>query len=315
MDKLDKLDKLDNYNYSELLDYCGRNGVEYEQNAPLAPLSSMKVGGVCDVLVKPQTTQQIKGLVELCKNNGLKLFVLGKGTNVMFGDYHGVILNMAEFNAVSVDGGTITAQAGASLTAVCRAALEHSLSGVECLFGIPGSVGGALYMNAGAYGAEMKDVVQSAEVLNSSGEIVEISANEMDLSYRHSAFQGRGDCILSVTMKLADGNAEEIKAKMDEVMQKRKDKQPLEYPSCGSTFKRPKEGFAAAMIEECGLKGYSIGGAQVSAKHSGFVINKGGATLADIRALVEHVKKTVLAHNGVELECEMMIIENQSLFT
>ena len=151
--------------------------------------------------------------------------------------------------------------------------------------------------------------------IDENGRICEISAEDMDLSYRHSVFQGRGDCILSVTMKLADGNAEEIKAKMDEVMQKRKDKQPLEYPSCGSTFKRPKEGFAAAMIEECGLKGYSIGGAQVSSKHSGFVINKGGATLADIRALVEHVKKTVLAHNGVELECEMMIIENQSLFT
>lgn len=300
-----------NYNYSELLDFCKQNEVEFEQNAPLAALSSMRVGGSCDVLVKPRDKQSLKSVVEICKKNSLALFVLGRGSNVLFGDYHGVILHTAGLCSVSVDGNTITAHAGATLAMVCKAALENSLSGVECLFGIPGSVGGALYMNAGAYGAEMKDVVQSAEVLNSDGEIVEISADEMDLSYRHSAFQGRGDCILSVTVKLADGNADEIKAKMDEVTQKRKDKQPLEYPSCGSAFKRPKEGFAAAMIEECGLKGYSIGGAQVSEKHSGFVINKGGATLDDIKALVEHVKKTVMEHNGVELECEMMIIENQ----
>lgn len=303
------MDKLGNY--SELLDFCKQNEVEFEQNAPLAALSSMRVGGKCDILVKPRDKQSLKSVVEICKKCGLPLFVLGRGSNVLFGDYHGVILHTAGLCSVSVDGDRITAEAGATLAMVCRAALENSLSGMECLFGIPGSIGGALYMNAGAYGAEMKDVVKSAEVLNSDGEIVEITASEMDLSYRHSAFQGRGDCILSVTMKLADGNADEIKAKMDEVTQKRKEKQPLEYPSCGSTFKRPKDGFAAAMIDECGLKGYTIGGAQVSDKHSGFVINKGGATLDDIKALVEYIKKTVMEHNGVELECEMMIIEKQ----
>lgn len=300
-------------NYSQILSLCEKAEIQYELNADLSVLSSMRVGGKCDLLVKPHTQQQLQQVFGDCKENGIPFFILGKGSNVVFGDYHGVIVHTVGLSEISVCGDTITAGCGASLAAVCRTAYENGLGGMENLFGIPASVGGALYMNAGAYGGEMRDVVRSAKVLNKSGEIVEIFADEMELSYRHSAFQSGEDCILSVTMQLCRKNPDkinEIKARMDEVMQKRRDKQPLEFPSCGSTFKRPENGFAAAMIEECGLKGFSIGGAQVSAKHSGFVINKGGATLLDIKKLVSHIKQTVREYNGVELECEMLIIEN-----
>ncbi len=262
------------------------------------------------MLVRPHTEQQLKNIMAVCRKDGLTPFILGKGSNVLFGDYHGVIIHTAQLSDIEVSGNIITAGCGASLAAVCKTALDNALGGMECLFGIPGSVGGALFMNAGAYGTEMRDVVLSARVLNKSGEIVEVSADEMELSYRHSVFQSGKDCILSVAVQLCKDNPDEIKARMDEVTHKRREKQPLEYPSCGSTFKRPANGFAAAMIEECGLKGFSIGGAEVSTKHSGFVINKGAATLDDVKKLVSHIKQTVREHNGVELECEMLIIEN-----
>ena len=164
-------------------------------------------------------------------------------------------------------------------------------------------------MNAGAYGGEMKDIVTSARCVNERGEIIAIPAKEMNLRYRGSVFSENGWCILSVTMTLKPGDKTSIKARMDELMQRRRDKQPLEYPSCGSTFKRPKDGFAAALIEECGLKGFAVGGAQVSEKHSGFVINRGGATFEDVMALVAHIKNVVREQKGVELECEMLIVD------
>lgn len=296
--------------YSHIISLCDKEEIELLRNAPLSGLSTMRIGGSCDVLVRPHTGQQLKNIMAVCQKDGLTPFILGKGSNVLFGDYHGVIVHTAQLSDIEVSGNIITAGCGASLAAVCRTAFENALGGVENLFGIPASVGGALYMNAGAYGSEMRDVVRSARVLNETGEIVEISADSMELSYRHSVFQKKNCCILSVTMQLFQKNQSDIKAQMEEIMQRRLDKQPLEYPSCGSTFKRPVNGFAAAMIEECGLKGYSIGGAEVSTKHSGFVINKGGATLDDVKKLVSHIKRTVREHNGVELECEMLIIEN-----
>ncbi|MGN0678730.1 MAG: UDP-N-acetylmuramate dehydrogenase [Oscillospiraceae bacterium] len=296
-------------NYSILEKLFAESGIDYEQNANLAALSSMKVGGKCDILIKPRSEKALQSAVVVCTRESIPYFVLGKGSNVLFGDFHGAVILTGGLNSVSVTGNTVTAGAGASLGVVCRAALEHSLSGMECLFGIPGSMGGALYMNAGAYGAEMKDIVKSARVLLENGEVVEIPLCEMDLGYRRSAFQGRNICILSVTMELTEGDSAQIKAKMEDVTQRRRDKQPLEYPSCGSTFKRPEGYFAAALIDECGLKGCTIGGAQVSEKHSGFVINKGGATLEDIKSLVEHIKRVVSEKKGVELECEMLIIE------
>ncbi len=288
---------------------CKDARIDYELNADLASLSTMKIGGLCDILVRPCSEDALRSTVVACVREDIPFFVLGRGSNVMFGNFAGAVILTSGLNCVSAKGRVITAQAGASLAMVCKTALDNSLSGLECLFGIPGSVGGALYMNAGAYGAEMRDIVKSARVLLKNGEIAEIPLSEMELGYRHSAFQNNGMLILSVTMELSEGDGAEIKAKMDEVTQKRRDKQPLEYPSCGSTFKRPKNGFAAALIEECGLKGYSVGGAQVSEKHSGFVINKGGATIEDMRMLIDYIKRVVSEKKGVDLECEMMIID------
>ncbi len=274
----------------------------------------MKIGGSCDIFTKPATEEQICEIIKLCRRDGIPYFVMGKGSNILVSDngYRGCIISIEPYmymGEVSVNGTKITAAAGASLKSVCMAALENELTGLEFAYGIPGSVGGALFMNAGAYGGEMKDIVKSCRYIDENGEFQEMNADKMELSYRHSFFTGKKCVIISVTMELRKGNKTEIKAKMDELMQRRRDKQPLEFPSCGSTFKRPEGYFAAALIEECGLKGYTIGGAQVSEKHSGFVINRGGASYEDVMALVQHIKKTVREQKGVELECEMLILE------
>ncbi len=296
--------------YSLIEALCVKYSAVFEYNASLEQYCSMKVGGKCDILVKPNSEQVVLELIGICRENDIPFFILGKGTNVLFKGFRGaVILIGSDMGKITVDGETITAGAGASLNAVCRAALENSLSGAENLYGIPGSVGGALYMNAGAFGSEIKDIVISARCIDENGNIVVVNAEDMDLSYRHSVFSENKRIILSAVFGFKSGDKAAIKARMDEVMKKRKDKQPLEYPSCGSTFKRPTNGFAAALIEECGLKGFQIGGAQVSEKHSGFVINKGGASYDDIIGIVEHIKNTVQKEKGVELECEMIIVD------
>jgi len=299
-------------NYASLEKLCRDLGMKYSLNEPLNSHTSMKIGGACDILVQPDSEEALAQTAAVCKAEDVPFFVLGKGSNVLVSDegYRGcVILLSREFSAVDVKGGEITAQAGASLKSVCMAALENELTGLEFAYGIPGSVGGALYMNAGAYGGEMKDVVKSCRYIDENGILCEMRAEDMQLSYRHSFFSGKRCVITSVTMELKKGDKTEIKAKMDDLMGRRKDKQPLEFPSCGSTFKRPEGYFAAALIEECGLKGYSVGGAQVSEKHSGFVINRGGASFEDVMAVVQHVKDTVKQQKGVDLECEMLILE------
>lgn len=291
-------------------DICNRYGCVCERGVELSDKTTMRISGRCDIYTEPTGEECLIELLNVCRANKLPYFILGNGSNVLIKSFHGVVIHMGSgLGGLSVNGNNITASAGISLSSVCNAALANSLTGMECLFGIPGSVGGALFMNAGAYGGEMKDIVKSARCLNEHGELIDIPAEEMRLAYRHSVFSENGWCILSVTMELAPGDKTAIKARMDELMQRRRDKQPLEYPSCGSTFKRPQNGFAAALIEECGLKGYSIGGAQVSEKHSGFVINKGGATFEDVIALVEHIKSVVREQKGVELECEMLIVD------
>ena len=269
----------------------------------------MKIGGKCDVYTEPNSEECLVELLKCCRENVFPHFILGRGSNLLVKRFGGVVISTGALpNKCTVDGNMITAGAGVPLSQMCLCAFEKSLSGMESLYGIPGSVGGALYMNAGAFGGEMKDIVRSARCVNERGEVVTVSVEEMALSYRKSVFSKNGWCILSVTAELTPSDKTAIRARMDELMQKRRDKQPLEFPSCGSTFKRPQNGFAAALIEECGLKGYSIGGAQVSEKHSGFVINKGGATFEDVMALVEHIKKVVKEQKGVELECEMLVI-------
>lgn len=298
-------------NYLEIEAICNRHGCFFERNFSLAEKTTMKIGGACDFYAEPNSEQCLVELVNKCREGALPCFILGRGSNLLVKRFGGVVIAAGALNEVTFDGNSVTAGAGAALSAVCLAALERTLSGMECLYGIPGSVGGALYMNAGAYGGEMKDIVKSARCLNERGEIVTIPAAEMALSYRRSVFSENGWCILSVTMELKAGDKAAIKARMEELMQRRRDKQPLEFPSCGSTFKRPEGYFAAALIEECGLKGFSIGGAQVSEKHSGFVINKGGAAFEDVTALVEHIQKIVLEQKGVLLECEMLIVNRE----
>ena len=296
-------------NYAEILRNCRESGGFCERDFTLAEKTSMKIGGECDVFVAPKNEKSLCEILEICRKSGISYFVLGKGSNVLINKFRGVVISTAELCEISADGRTITAGAGASLAAVCKKALELSLSGMECLFGIPGSVGGALFMNAGAYGGEMKDVVASCRYIDEDGEIREMRAEDMELCYRGSVFRKRDFVITSVVFKLNEGDKTAIKERMDELMQRRRDKQPLEYPSCGSTFKRPENYFAAALIAECGLKGCSVGGAEVSRKHSGFVINKSGATFEDVVALVEHIKKVVREEKGVELECEMIIVD------
>ena len=297
---------------SRLTEYCGEHNCLYECGALLAPHTTMKIGGSCDILVRANSEEVLSGILKLCRESAIPTFILGKGSNILVSDmgWRGcVILLTDELARISVDGCTVTAFAGASLVSVCKAALENSLTGLEFAYGIPGTVGGALYMNAGAYGGEMSDVVVSARYIDETGEIREITRDEMELSYRHSFFSQKNYVILSVTMQLENGERSAIKARMEELMQKRRDKQPLEYPSCGSTFKRPAGYFAAALIEECGLKGLRIGGAMVSEKHSGFVINYQNATFDDVMAVVNEVKRVVKEQKGVELECEMLILE------
>ena len=297
---------------SRLTEYCGEHNCLYECGALLAPHTTMKIGGSCDILVRANSEEVLSGILKLCRESAIPTFILGKGSNILVSDmgWRGcVILLTDELARISVDGCTVTAFAGASLVSVCKAALENSLTGLEFAYGIPGTVGGALYMNAGAYGGEMSDVVVSARYIDETGEIREITRDEMELSYRHSFFSQKNNVILSVTMQLENGDHSAIKARMEELMQKRRDKQPLEYPACGSTFKRPAGYFAAALIEECGLKGLRIGGAMVSEKHSGFVINYQNATFDDVMAVVNEVKRVVKEQKGVELECEMLILE------
>lgn len=297
---------------SRLTEYCGEHNCLYECGALLAPHTTMKIGGSCDILVRANSEEVLSGILKLCRESAIPTFILGKGSNILVSDmgWRGcVILLTDELARISVDGCTVTAFAGASLVSVCKAALENSLTGLEFAYGIPGTVGGALYMNAGAYGGEMSDVVVSARYIDETGEIREITRDEMELSYRHSFFSQKNNVILSVTMQLENGDRSAIKARMEELMQKRRDKQPLEYPSCGSTFKRPAGYFAAALIEECGLKGLRVGGAMVSEKHSGFVINYQNATFDDVMAVVNEVKRVVKEKKGVELECEMLILE------
>lgn len=297
---------------SRLTEYCTQHNCRFDCNHPLAQHTTMKIGGECDILIKARDEQTLCDILGLCREIGLPVFILGRGSNVLVSDkgWHGCVIMLAdELAQISAEGCTITAYAGASLAGVCRAALENGLTGLEFAYGIPGSVGGALYMNAGAYGGEMSDIVVSARYIDENGRVCEISRDEMQLSYRHSFFSGKKCVILSVNMLLAQGDRSAISARMNELMQKRRDKQPLEYPSCGSTFKRPEGYFAAALIEQCGLKGLRFGGAMVSEKHSGFVINRDNATFDDVMAVVNEVKRVVKQQKGVELECEMLILE------
>lgn len=281
--------------------------------APLSNHTSFKVGGRCDMLIYPNSLESLAKLHTKCKEVSLNSIILGNGTNVLFTDrgFRGVVFVLSnEIGGVTVEGDTIVAQAGASLKKLCITALDNGLTGLEFAYGIPGTVGGAVYMNAGAYGGEVKDVIVSVTAADASGNVITFTRDELDMGYRKSIFTDSDYVILSATFKLNDGDRTEIKDKMDDLMSRRKDKQPLEYPSAGSTFKRPEGTYAGLVIEQSGLKGYTVGGAQVSEKHANFVINKGGATATDIINLIDDVKKIVKEKTGYDLECEVKLIKD-----
>ena len=297
-----------------LCSLCSDLDCEYKLNEPLKNHTTFKIGGQAKMLVQINNEKSLSELLKYLRGNNIKFFVLGKGSNILAEDsgFDGVILKISnKFSRVKlVSENEIYCTAGTPLSELCLFALEHSLSGLEFAYGIPGTAGGALFMNAGAYGGEMKDVVVSAHFIDKNGEVQNIKNQDMKLSYRHSFFSENSENIITdMTFSLKNGEKSRIKAHMDELLQKRKDKQPLEYPSAGSTFKRPEGSYASLLIEQCGLKGLTVGNAQVSEKHSGFVINKGGATFEDVIKLSDEVKKIVREKTGYQLELEPIILK------
>ena len=287
-------------------------GIACREQEPLAAHTTFKIGGPAAVFVQPADEAQLCQAVRLCRELAVPCYLLGNGSNILFGDrgYAGAVVSLAGMKEeVRREGDTLTAPAGMPLSVLCTAALRAGLTGLEFAYGIPGTVGGAVYMNAGAYGGEMKDVLASVRYLTAEGQIVEAPAAELDLGYRHSVFESNGGCILSAAVRLAPGDPEAIAARMDDLMGRRRDKQPLDKPSAGSTFKRPAGAFAGALIEQCGLRGYRHGGAAISEKHCGFVVNLGGATCADVLALCAEVQKIVKDQTGFTLEKEIRVVE------
>ncbi|MDE6404052.1 MAG: UDP-N-acetylmuramate dehydrogenase [Lachnospiraceae bacterium] len=278
---------------------------------PMSRHTTFRVGGEAECMAVVETKEELSQLVSYLGRVEQEYFVLGNGSNLLVGDkgYRGIILKLGpRLSAVGVEKDHIAAGAGALLSQVASAARDAGLSGLEFAAGIPGSIGGAIVMNAGAYGGEMKQVVKMVRVMDKEGEILTLDNDTMEFGYRTSIIRNRPFIVLGVVLKLTSGNKEEISAKMEELMKQRKSKQPLEYPSAGSTFKRPEGHYAGKLIMDAGLRGYRIGGAQVSEKHCGFVINAGGASAADIREVIEEVRERVLDRFHVRLEPEVIFL-------
>lgn len=287
-------------------------GISYRENEPLAEHCTFKIGGPARVFVMPQEEERLCKAILLCRDLRLPYYLLGNGSNILFADegWSGVILDTSALkSSIQREGCTLRAGAGTLLSSLCREALRAGLTGLEFAYGIPGTVGGAVYMNAGAYGGELKDVLTRVRYLNQEGQIVCAEAAELDLSYRHSIFEENGGCILSAEFRLTPGDPAEIQAKMEDLMGRRRDKQPLDKPSAGSTFKRPAGAFAGALIDQCGLRGYRHGGAAISEKHCGFVVNLGGASCADVLALCDEVRDIVQEKTGYLLEKEIRVVK------
>lgn len=298
--------------YNKIKSICTEIGCEYSEGVILSAHTSFKIGGKADLFVMPNTTEKLAAVISACKKDELKVLILGKGSNLLISDngFKGVVVSTGALDKLElIDETTIYCQSGVTLSKLCRFALDNSLTGLEFAYGIPGSAGGAAYMNAGAYGGEMKDVLYRCDHISSDGETGSFEGDELDLSYRHSVYSKSDKTVTALYLKLQKGDKTAIKAKMDELMGKRRDKQPLEYPSAGSTFKRPEGHFAGALIEQCGLKGFTVGGAQVSPKHAGFVVNVGGATANDVLDVIKHCQSVVFENTGVMLEPEVEITE------
>lgn len=298
--------------YGSITAAAGKYGAKILYNEKIAKYTSFNIGGECDVIVFLNSAECIAEIVSLCRKDGIKYHIFGKCTNVLISDngLRGVVIIIdGDYSSVRREGNCLICDAGASMTKICTEAKNEGLSGLEFAYGIPGSAGGCLYMNAGAFGGEMKDVVKYCDYLDPDGSIKRMENKDMLLSYRHSVFSGSDRVILSICYELTEGDKDAISAKMNDIMSKRREKQPLEYPSAGSTFKRPEGYFAGKLIEESGLRGYRVGGAQVSEKHCGFVINRDNASFGDVKKIIEDIKSKVLADSGVTLECELLFVE------
>lgn len=272
---------------------------------------SFKVGGPAKFLVTPKTVEELVGIVELCVESEWPYLILGNGSNVIFDDegYSGIVIKISTFlSKIQVIGNQIKVQSGALMAAVSSKAMEHSLTGFEFASGIPGTLGGAVFMNAGAYGGEMKDIVDSVTVLCEDGKLKKRKAEDLDFAYRHSIFQSNDEIIVEVTLNLTKGNKKAILEEIKTLAHKRNSKQPVTYPSAGSIFKRPEGHYAGQLIDEAGLRGVSIGGAQVSELHCGFIINTGNATAKDIMRLISKVQNDVYVKSGVMLEPEVRFV-------
>lgn len=277
---------------------------------PLKNVTFTKTGGPADVLALPKSTEEVKMLVDYCRNHDIDWIVLGNASNLIVrdGGIRGMVIMLTEMNQVNLDDKHITAQSGAKLIDVSQFALKKEMTGLEFACGIPGSIGGAVYMNAGAYGGEIKDILTSIELLTEDGEIITLTNQELQFSYRHSKLQHMHAIVLSATFELQFGDVSEIKAKMDELTKLREEKQPLEYPSCGSVFKRPEGHFTGKLIQDAGLQGMIMGGAQISEKHAGFIVNINHATATDYVELIAYIQKMIKEKFNVTLETEVRII-------
>ena len=284
--------------------------MEVRINEPMMKHTSFRAGGAARWFAVPETAEELKAVLAACRKADTPWYVIGNGSNLLVSDkgFPGVIISTDKFDRLEVNGTEITVGAGVMLSKLANTAYKAGLAGLEFAAGIPGTVGGACVMNAGAYGSEMINVLKSVTVLTPEGTVETLPAEKLELGYRTSVIPKKGYLVLEAVMSLTEGNMEESKALMDDLAFRRKDKQPLEFPSAGSTFKRPAGHFAGKLIEDCGLKGFTVGGAQVSEKHAGFVINKGGATASDIYNLCKEVEKRVKAEFGVSLEMEVKLL-------
>lgn len=281
------------------------------ENADMSRYCTYKAGGSARYLISVENIEELREALKMAKEKKLDSFILGRGSNVLVrdGGYDGIIIRLSgEFTLIESTQNVITAGAAATNVEVCVLARDEGLSGIEFMHGIPGSIGGAVFMNAGAYGSEICDYVDEVTFMDEDYNVVAKPSKDIDFGYRHTEFMDGGGIIISVKLRLTPSSADAVASKMDALLSKRTSKQPMNYPSCGSVFKRPLGGYAAKLIEDAGLKGASIGGAEVSTKHSGFIINKGEATANDITDLIKLVQKRVKKNSGIDLETEVRII-------
>ena len=300
-------------NYQHLIDAMASYDCRIAEQAPLSDATTFKVGGPADLLIDLPNATAVAAAIKTCRAENIPYFFIGNGSNLVFGDkgFRGAVLRLMEEEPVlqpELGEGVLYAPAGMQLKTLCQFVRDRSLSGLEFAFGIPGTVGGAVYMNAGAYDGEMAQVVVSADCVTADGTLRTVTAEDLNMTYRHTALMERDLIVVGVTLQLTPGDYDAIAATMKDLMARRRDKQPLEYPSAGSFFKRPEGYFAGKLIQDAGLKGFTVGGAQVSEKHAGFVVNRGGATAADLVELRNQVQEKVFAEFGVRLEPEVRFV-------